>query len=104
MARKIASFISFVAITANAYSYTGYGIGMKSCGHWVQVRNQGNFYDEAQWVLGYLTAAGYYQSIKLKTIDSAAVLTFMDNYCREKPLEEIEGGAQALVDALVQKN
>ncbi len=100
MKKLIAFTFLFSLFSANALAYKSYGYGVKSCGSWVEARNKGDFYTAAQWVLGYLTAYGYYGSENLKEVDSGAILTFMDNFCREKPLEDIETGAQALINAL----
>ena len=89
--------------STNALAYKGYSAGLNSCGSWVESRSEGNFYTSAQWVLGYLTSYGYYSINHLKEVDSGAILTFMDNYCREKPLEDIESGAQSLINALKKK-
>ena len=103
MNKLIATTFLLSFFAANALAYQGYGIGMKSCGSWVEARNKEDFYSEGQWVLGYLTAYGYYGTEHLKEVDSGAILTFMDNYCREKPLDDIEIGAQALINALKKK-
>lgn len=100
MKKLIVITFLFSLFSANALSYNSYGAGLKSCGSWVEARNTGDFYTKGQWVLGYLSAYGYYGSENLKEVDSGAVLTFMDNFCRENPLEDIETGAQALINAL----
>lgn len=90
-------------ISISAHAYIGYGVGIKSCGSWLEQRKKGDFYTMAQWVMGYVTAYGYYGEKDLREVDSGAILTFMDNYCQKEPLERIEYGAQALINALKNK-
>lgn len=75
-----------------------YGEGTASCGSYVESKN-----DEIQryiylvWLNGYLTAFNQYQSSKLKIfngshdikkgLDSPALMLWLENYCRENPLD-----------------
>jgi len=53
-----------------------------------------------QWVLGYVTAYGYYGTNDLKKVDGYAMTAWIDNYCQQNPLEDIETAAQQLVESL----
>ena len=97
-------FATAVAPPALA-GYKGYGIGMKSCGAWLQERKSesGDWYMMGQWVLGYVTAYGYYGSHDLRDVDSPAMSSWIDNYCQQTPLEDIKTAAQKLIDTLKTK-
>jgi hypothetical protein len=78
-----------------------YGAGDSSCGTWLANRKEGNWYTDGQWVLGWLSAAGYYDVRgDLRETDSDAVDAWLDKYCREHPLNTIKAAAASLVDEL----
>jgi len=93
-----------LAITAPppsvASGYETYGPGVATCGTWVTERNQGAGQDMFGWVLGYVTAAGYYTSFTLRGTDSEGMRVYMDNYCKQHPLDRLEKGVQRLVQDL----
>lgn len=102
-----AFLVAFVvaAPTPALAGYKGYGIGMKSCGAWQQERKSGSgdWYQMGQWVLGYVTAYGYYGTYDLRDVDAQAMFAWIDNYCQQNPLEDIEAAAQKLIDTLKTK-
>jgi hypothetical protein len=51
--------------------------------------------------MGFLSGAGY-AGTSIKETDTDAANLFVDNYCREHPLENIADAATALIRALEQ--
>lgn len=100
-------FIAFAIAVATPVlaGYKGYGVGMKSCGAWLQERKPGSsdWFQIGQWVLGYVTAYGYYGTHDLRDVDSRAMSAWIDNYRQQNPLEDIETAAQKLIDTLKTK-
>jgi hypothetical protein len=89
--------------------YNGYGAGTQSCGQWLASRLHGQEVlphqsdanpNNLSWVLGWLSAAGYYLPSALRDTDPDAVAAWVDNYCREHPLEKLQVAAASLVDEL----
>lgn len=56
-----------------------------------------SWYDMGQWMLGFVSAVGYYDVHDLKEIDSLAFAAWMDNYCRQHPLQSFGDGVKDLV-------
>lgn len=74
--------------------------GMPSCGKWIQFHH-----DYAKgWLLGYLSgvASGLEKDF-LRGNDAASFFLWMDKYCREHPLNDLEQGAGALALELINK-
>ena len=82
--------------------YTVYGVGGQSCGGWIAAstdQEERNFH--ASWLLGWISAAGYYDVRgSLKDTDSDALIAWTDNYCRDHPLDTLFVAAAALVRKL----
>lgn len=97
--------------SVTAHGYTRYGDGNKSCGEWTQIKKNGDSSATAQWVLGWISAAGYYSVAKgidndsgiLVTIDSAEIVAWVDDYCRLKPLNTVAHAAEAAVKELARR-
>jgi hypothetical protein len=88
-----ATVISVAAAEANAFVV----IGNSDCGDWVSRRTTAT----ETWVLGYLS--GMYAVVDSRTSDplrsiSSAnqIYVWMDNYCRNNPLESVSSGARQL--------
>ena len=81
-----------------------YGSGSLSCGKWL-ASNVVDRHNKLNWVLGWLSAAGYYTVLgELRETDSDAVAAWVDNYCHNSPLNTISNAAAALVDTLAKSN
>lgn len=80
--------------------YTIYGAGARSCGEWVTNRSSDRWIDMGEWMLGFITAAEYYNDYDLKHSDSEAFAVWMDNYCKQNPLKDLNSGAEQLVQEL----
>ena len=87
-------------------AYT-WGAGGSSCGEWTEGRKGSNWHDEAQWILGYLTADSYYRYLaewpEAEAPDAVAIVTWMDNYCSENPLDLVRDAVRELVAELTRR-
>lgn len=79
--------------------YKTYGEGATTCGSWIEARRNDNYYIKAQWMLGFVSAAGYYGE-KPKFTDASAMVVWVDNYCQQNPLKDFDDGVKALVEEL----
>lgn len=59
------SLALLIPVTAVA-QYTIYDAGSASCGEWVTDRKNGNWHGKGQWMLGVISAVGYYDVYDLK--------------------------------------
>jgi hypothetical protein len=75
-----------------------YGAGASSCGEWTQERQGQDWYSLGQWVLGFVSARS--NSGLLRQVDSNAIAGWIDNYCREHPLDRLKRAADVLVAEL----
>lgn len=74
--------------------------GAPSCGEWVAQRKKADALAlaNANWVTGYLSGLGVGSGKNVFAgRDNAAVLAWMDHYCREHPLKDAAAGGQALM-------
>jgi hypothetical protein len=105
-AAALATVLLYVAISGSAQAapsgqYTTYGEGSLSCGTWLAHRTGGEQYPYNAWVLGWVSAAGYYQVRgALRDTDSNALIAWVDKYCREHPLDPINKAANRVVESL----
>lgn len=77
------------------------GAGAKAtCGKWLADRQSGNAFSVSNWALGYLSgAATFSQNLNpLEGLDSDAVLYWIDNYCRSRPLDKFTVALAAFVN------
>jgi hypothetical protein len=89
------------AVSAQPVPVTIMGVGgSASCGTWTQSRSgpvTPKTVEYAAWVFGFLSGMSVARmDTALNKIDSGAVLGWMDNYCRQNPLQSIMGAANAL--------
>ena len=84
-------------------TYTSYGAGTRSCKQYLVDRRNGAHIPSMIWVQGWVSAVGHYGIADLRHIDANAMVSFVDRYCRETPLEDVDGAARALVKALMKK-
>ena len=93
--------ISDPAHAADPGGFEAYGAGLLSCGKWLAARKGNNWYENGQWVFGWVSAAGNYNvQGSLRHSDSLALAAWVDNYCRANPLNTIAQASAALVDEL----
>ena len=94
---------------ASAQNRAVYGAAMVSCGQWQQTRTNGDKGTEFQlqaWIDGYLsgynvatTGADFLASKPA----SVALYIWIDNYCRDKPLDVLVQAAGALKNELLSR-
>ena len=78
-----------------------YGAGTFSCGNWLANRRGAEQFSYNAWLLGWVSAAGHYEAHgPLRDTDSSALIAWVDNYCREHPLDQIFDAAAGLVETL----
>jgi hypothetical protein len=79
-----------------------YGEGSESCGKWLATDHNGAMsYRMGEWILGWVSAAGYYNvQGALRISDPYALTGWVDKYCREHPLDNLAIAAARLVDEL----
>jgi|SRR6516165_6960445 len=92
------------AISVPAYAagkFTLYGLGNASCGKWLAEAGDPNgmfFNSMLSWVLGFTSAAGYYDVRGvLRETDSAAISAWVDKYCRQHTDDHLQDAAKYLV-------
>ena len=87
-----------------SYAYVNFGSGIGSCGSWIEAReteesNPKRAFQQT-WFEGYLTGYGAATNATYKQNDVWAMFIWIDNYCRENPLEKLAIAAHALVKEL----
>lgn len=85
--------------------YNNYGAGLTTCGTWLaergDSRQQQAWSLDHQWVLVWVSAAGYYYvQGGLRDTDANSIAAWVDKYCRENPLNKIKDAAKSLVTEL----
>lgn len=107
---KFAIFLAFYLLStmATAQTVNVIGSGNNSCGSWLEQRKSAtNWHQAGQWINGFYVAAQELllsDKIHLRQVDSYALMSFMDNYCRENPLSTIYDGTLPLVKNLATPN
>jgi hypothetical protein len=91
------------------YHALGVGVGV-SCGAWQEARRARNVQAIGQesWVLGYVSASNAFavattQNDFLAAVDAEAIWAWLDNYCRQHPLEKLAKATDALIVDLMRK-
>jgi hypothetical protein len=71
-----------------------------TCGRWSADRQSGNAFSVSNWALGFLSgAAAFSENLNpLEGLDSDAVLYWIDNYCRSRPLDKFTVALRAFID------
>jgi hypothetical protein len=83
------------AAEAQPGSFQPSGAAAMSCGAWTAARRENNplSWMSEQWVLGFLSGVGYAASQggldPLRGVDDQAVWAWVDNYCRDHPLNPL---------------
>jgi hypothetical protein len=82
------------------------GAGVSSCREWQENRTMGNkvSFQQRSWIAGYLSGynvASNDPDFLVSKPDAAAIYIWIDNYCRNKPLDDLMHAVTALKDELV---
>jgi len=80
--------------------YNLYGLGTLPCREWLNKRTSDTWYEMGEWMLGFISAVGYYDLYTLKDTDAQTFLPWMDAYCQKNPRNEFAEGVQKLVEEL----
>jgi len=79
-----------------------YGVGALSCGTW-SGDNRGLRATDVAWVEGYITGVQAAGAHMRKQSDAGGAFEgFIDKYCKDHPLNDIEDGAHALAVELAE--
>ena len=110
------ALLANVAAVAEPQRYGVLGDGNTSCGTWTRDRTGAGVYDRASanfhlvWVLGFLTGMNYHLTTNGQRVgnithgtDVEGLFSWIDNYCRQHPLDTISNAAEGLYGALLQK-
>jgi hypothetical protein len=86
------------------YAYTSYGVFGVSCGQWLENRplNNRRATQTEEWVLGFISGIGY-GGLKMGSSEHNSMFLWIDNYCKENPLDNLSTATKALVEELVRK-
>jgi hypothetical protein len=102
MIRFIFFLVLSLLITVQAYATdtaVTVGAGSVSCGYWIEVRSQTSLHHQLrQWVFGFISGFNWYtEGRQAIAQDQAAVVAFIDQYCKNNPLDSLSLAAAAIV-------
>lgn len=106
MVSKAILVISVVFLmSATSPSFAGGSrLGVVKCGDWVKNRNDRTATPYEFWLLGYLSGISMELGKNfLANTNSASLELWMDNYCRNNPLDSIGVGGDALARELISR-
>ena len=82
-------------------------IGAADCGEWVKSQTTGTQkQSDRAWLLGFLSGLNqddFYENALSKVSSAAQIYLWMDNYCKNNPLERVSRGAHNLLYELMKK-
>jgi hypothetical protein len=95
------ALLAVASAPASAQGKFVFGQGINSCGSWTQARQTKSVSAglSMQWVAGYLSGRNAQSSgiDFLGTTDFDGLMAWIDNYCRQNPLEKIGTAAYQLM-------
>jgi len=99
-------------LAASAFSEAADSRGSRSCRKWTEERRQAEGRDglnkmpvliTKSWFLGYVSGRASRSSHDfLKGTDNESIFLWLDNYCRERPLQDLDSAGIALELELTQ--
>jgi len=103
-------FIGNPSVASSRESTANYLVGVPSCGAWIKQRAADKEIYEAGWLAGFLsgisTSLGN-QRVKgrdfLEDADMDSISLWVDNYCRDNPLDNLSTAGDRLVRTLINK-
>jgi hypothetical protein len=95
----ILALLLLISMQVHARDVAVIGAGSVSCGYWTEVRNDINLHHQLrQWVLGFISGANWYtEGRQAIAQDQAAVVAFIDQYCKNNPLHALSYATAAVV-------
>lgn len=101
LATSLAVVLAGSAAALDQGNYQAIGLGTSSCGAWIAMRQNRQAFGFEQWILGYLSGAGFMGgpngTIPLDGVDAQGVLGWVDNYCRAHPLVAVAQAGAAFI-------
>lgn len=99
-------------LATSAFSVAADSRGARSCSKWTEERRQAEGKEDLNkipvlitksWFLGYLSGRVSRSAQDwLKGTDNESIFLWLDNYCRDKPLQDLDSGGIALELELTQ--
>jgi hypothetical protein len=105
-ARAILIVISMVLMTNQVSANYIMGQGGVSCGAWLEARRtrSANSWTLQAWVLGYVSGVNSVGGDDfLEAPDAEAIFAWLDNYCRQHPLEKLQKASNMLISELTMR-
>ncbi len=93
----------------NTFAGSIQGAGAMPCGMWVRDRATGDYNMSLAWVMGFMSSYNHYvESTSKKNgvfgeIDYNSIALWMDNYCKNNPLESVYRGSVKLIEEMENK-
>jgi hypothetical protein len=99
--------VALMTGSVEAGHFMAVGTGQASCGRWTQFRHDDNARLFQEWISGFISGvADASQSLDpsnpldpAKGTDGDGIAFWIDNYCRDHPIDTIVKAAQAFIHA-----
>lgn len=107
MKTKLLIAVIAMTISGLVFAQGKISFGMTDCGEWVKSQTTGTQkYNNRAWLLGFLSGLNqdsFYKDALDKVSSAAQIYLWMDNYCKNNPLEKVNIGAYELFTELMLK-
>ena len=104
---KTKLLISAIAMTISGLVSAQTSFGSADCGEWVKSQTTGTQkQSDRAWLLGFLSGLNqddFFENALNKVSSASQIFLWMDNYCKNNPLERVSGGAYKLLSELMNK-
>ena len=111
--KKLILIIALALVSTGAWGgeYTWIGHGGTGCGKFVarSLVKDAEWFDNMQWVTGFISG-GNAERVRSggnsnvgNGVDGESLVLWIENYCRENPLDHLDQATDALVDELIEK-
>lgn len=100
MPTAVILFVLLVAIPCTSEGHIAIGAGTDSCGKWIESRNEpASHFQYKEWIFGFLSGVNSNSNSNKQSRppDGAAVVAFIDQYCKNNPLHLLVSAADALI-------
>lgn len=98
--------LTLFCFAVSAYAGEIKGAGGSTCGAWLQYRSSNQYSGELHWIQGFISSynqfvyTGRNPNGIFGSADHNSIAAWMDNYCRQNPLETVYKGTLVLVEEL----
>ena len=100
MKTKLLIAVIAMTIPGLVFAQTKASFGRADCGEWVKSQTTGTQkQSDRAWLLGFLSGLNqddFYEDALDKVSSAAQIFLWMDNYCKNNPLEQVSKGAYKL--------